>query len=145
RRRTAPPRASPPAPSCEHPPRSRSGPSLCGPPRRGRRHPHDLERSAPMPREISPLALGKGRRQTLRPWLGLALALLAGAAPAAAQAPSNVVYVESNVADPAIGNAILAYTRAADGSLTPLGSYPTGGTGVSPTFDLGPFDSDQNI
>ena len=56
----------------------------------------------------------------------------------------NVVYVESN--DPA-GNAIFAYKRMDDGSLAPLpGSpFPTGGLGITPTFNLGPFDSDQNI
>jgi 6-phosphogluconolactonase (cycloisomerase 2 family) len=56
----------------------------------------------------------------------------------------NVVYVQTN--DPA-GNAILAYQRADDGELTPLPGSPfaTGGTGISPTFDLGPFDSDQEI
>ncbi len=56
----------------------------------------------------------------------------------------NVVYVESN--DPA-GNAILAYKRMDDGSLTPLpdSPFPTGGLGITPTFDLGPFDSDQEI
>jgi 6-phosphogluconolactonase (cycloisomerase 2 family) len=59
--------------------------------------------------------------------------------------PSNVVYVETNESDPTIGNAVLAYTRASDGSLTLLGTFPTGGTGISPTFALGPFDSDQNV
>jgi 6-phosphogluconolactonase (cycloisomerase 2 family) len=63
-----------------------------------------------------------------------------------AEAPraSNVVYVESN--DPA-GNAIFAFARGDDGRLTPLrGSpYPAGGLGITPTFALGPFDSDQNV
>jgi len=56
----------------------------------------------------------------------------------------NIVYVESN--DPA-GNAIFAFARNADGSLTPLpGSpFPTGGLGLTPTFALGPFDSDQEV
>ncbi len=56
----------------------------------------------------------------------------------------NVVYVESN--DPA-GNAILAYNRMNDGSLTPVpGSpFPAGGLGITPAFNLGPFDSDQEI
>jgi 6-phosphogluconolactonase (cycloisomerase 2 family) len=69
--------------------------------------------------------------------------------PAAAQRPwlqkaSNIVYVESN--DPA-GNTIFAFSRAGDGSLTPLpGSpFPTGGLGITPTFALGPFDSDQEV
>ena len=56
----------------------------------------------------------------------------------------DVVYVESN--DPN-GNAILAFQRHPDGSLTSLpGSpFPTGGAGVTPSFNLGPFDSDQEI
>jgi 6-phosphogluconolactonase (cycloisomerase 2 family) len=56
----------------------------------------------------------------------------------------SVVYTMSN--DPA-GNAILAFNRDAHGKLTPLpGSpFPTGGLGVTPTFALGPFDSDQEI
>jgi 6-phosphogluconolactonase (cycloisomerase 2 family) len=59
-------------------------------------------------------------------------------------APRGVVYVESN--DPT-GNAILAYKRADDGSLTPLKGSPfaTGGLGVTPSNALGPFDSDQNL
>jgi 6-phosphogluconolactonase (cycloisomerase 2 family) len=65
-------------------------------------------------------------------------------APAQAAPPSNLVYTQTN--DPA-GNAILAYTRANDGRLTPLpGSpFPTGGLGITPTFNLGPFDSDQEV
>ena len=57
---------------------------------------------------------------------------------------ANFVYVESN--DPA-GNAIFGFARHADGSLAPLpGSpFPTGGLGITPTFALGPFDSDQKV
>src|SRR5690348_8737084 len=56
----------------------------------------------------------------------------------------NIVYVESN--DPA-GNAVFGFARDDNGRLTPLpGSpYPTGGLGITPTFALGPFDSDQNV
>jgi 6-phosphogluconolactonase (cycloisomerase 2 family) len=56
----------------------------------------------------------------------------------------NFVYVESN--DPA-GNAIFGFARQNDGTLVPLpGSpYPAGGLGITPTFALGPFDSDQNV
>lgn len=43
-----------------------------------------------------------------------------------ADAP-GAVYVLSN--DPA-GNAVLAFTRAPDGTLTPAGAFPTGGTGL---------------
>jgi 6-phosphogluconolactonase (cycloisomerase 2 family) len=58
--------------------------------------------------------------------------------------PQNVVYVESN--DPN-GNAIFAFKRLGDGSLTPLPGSPfsTGGLGITPTFKLGPFDSDQEV
>ena len=80
----------------------------------------------------------------------LALALLApscilpGAASAQPPRARGVVYVESD--DPA-GNAVLAFRRHDDGSLTPLpGSpFPTGGRGITPTFNLGPFDSDQEV
>ena len=57
----------------------------------------------------------------------------------------NFVYVESN--DPA-GNAIFAFARNdANGSLMPLpGSpFPAGGSGITFTTALGPFDSDQEV
>lgn len=63
--------------------------------------------------------------------LGLAAAgAVAGVAgPAhAADGPgtAGAVYTMTNSAD---GNAVEAYARASDGSLTPAGTYPTGGTG----------------
>ena len=60
--------------------------------------------------------------------------------------PAGVVYVEGNVAD-APGNQILAYKRDAAGALTPLKGSPfsAGGAGISPSFALGPYDSDQEI
>ena len=64
--------------------------------------------------------------------------------PTYAQA-TGVVYVESNGAD---GNSILAYSRDADGNLTPLSGspFPTGGAGVgNGTPAEGQFDSDQNV
>ena len=81
------------------------------------------------------------------------IAILAALAMAAAQSPAALarddgpkgfVYVESN--DPN-GNAIFAFKRADDGSLTPLPGSPfsAGGAGVTPTFALGPFDSDQEL
>jgi hypothetical protein len=82
------------------------------------------------------------------------LAIAAPAGPARAQAPAGVVYIESNVGHSPGNNAILAFRRDAAGHLAPLGSVPTGGTGVHPPPDstpfnvtetLGPFDSDQNI
>ena len=58
--------------------------------------------------------------------------------------PSNIVYVESN--DPN-GNSIFAFMRHVDGRLTPLPGSPfdARGLGITPTFALGPFDSDQEI
>lgn len=87
------------------------------------------------------------------PLCWLAALALGGPTPGAASAQGpgpgrervrNVVYVESN--DPA-GNAIFAFRRHDDGSLTPLAGspFPAGGTGITPTFALGPFNSDQNI
>ena len=61
--------------------------------------------------------------------------------------PTNVLYIENNV--PVDNqNAILAYRRGADGTLTALGGSPfvTGGKGVgNPMQALGPDDSDQCI
>ena len=70
-----------------------------------------------------------------------------------AQAPLGVVYIESNIGDLPGHNSILAFRRDNAGHLTPLGEFPTGGTGVHPiesTFfnlatTLGPLDSDQNL
>jgi 6-phosphogluconolactonase len=58
--------------------------------------------------------------------LAVALGILAVAAgPAAASVPATV-FTSSNASG---DNAVLAYIHGADGSLTPAGSYPTGGTG----------------
>jgi 6-phosphogluconolactonase (cycloisomerase 2 family) len=51
---------------------------------------------------------------------------LAAAAQPALAAGSSHVYTESNAAS---GNAVIAFTAAADGTLTATGSYPTGGLG----------------
>lgn len=59
---------------------------------------------------------------------------------------THVLYVETNDVRPGM-NAILAYTiNPADGSLSLLGTYPTGGTGIE-NFDirLGPDDHDKEI
>ena len=63
----------------------------------------------------------------------------------AKSAAAGVVYIESN--DPRPGqNAVLAFRRAPDCSLTPLGSFPTAGAGVgNPNQVLGPNDSDQEM
>ena len=55
------------------------------------------------------------------------LAAFAGPAQAASRpGTAGAVYTMTNSAS---GNAIEAYARASDGSLTPDGTYPTGGTG----------------
>jgi 6-phosphogluconolactonase (cycloisomerase 2 family) len=65
----------------------------------------------------------------------VALGLAAFGAPAALAAPSHgarfggpgdAVFVQT---DNVAGNSVVAYHRAANGSLTPAGSYPTGGLG----------------
>jgi 6-phosphogluconolactonase (cycloisomerase 2 family) len=85
----------------------------------------------------------------LRLGLALSMMLVAGSENARSQEatpPRGVVYVESNVAA-SPGNQILGYKRDALGNLTPLpGSpYSAGGTGISLSFNLGPFDSDSEI
>jgi 6-phosphogluconolactonase (cycloisomerase 2 family) len=60
---------------------------------------------------------------------------------------TDVIYVETNDITPG-ANAVLGYSRAADGSLTALPGSPfaIGGTGIgNPTQGLGPDDSDQEI
>jgi 6-phosphogluconolactonase (cycloisomerase 2 family) len=103
------------------------------------------------PKETAPSRNGRSRYDvllTLARSATVLMVLAAGVPAPRAEAyggtPSNVVYVESNNPN---GNAILAYKRHADGSLTPLpGSpFPTGGMGITPSFALGPFDSDQEI
>lgn len=99
--------------------------------------------------QCAPPECGRGRdlaRPTMIRSAALILLTAAGLNPVAAAdgGPTGVVYVQSN--DPS-GNAILAYRRHADGSLTPLRGSPfaTGGLGITPTFALGPFDSDQEV
>jgi 6-phosphogluconolactonase len=61
---------------------------------------------------------------------GRALVIAAAAvlaAPAAALGDSGIVYTSTNSPD---GNAIQTFNRAEDGSLTPAGSFATGGTGT---------------
>jgi 6-phosphogluconolactonase (cycloisomerase 2 family) len=55
-----------------------------------------------------------------------ALALLAAAPAAHAHAFPGAVYTETNAA---AGNAVQKFDRAADGTLTPAGTFATGGTG----------------
>src|SRR3954451_14721902 len=59
---------------------------------------------------------------------GIAAAALAGASPAGAAASAGAVYTQDN--DPA-GNAVQRFDRAADGTLSPGRSFPTGGAGLS--------------
>jgi 6-phosphogluconolactonase (cycloisomerase 2 family) len=57
----------------------------------------------------------------------------------------QLVYVASNDFDGA-GNTVLAYRRAADGTLTESGRYPTGGRGfANPDGVVGPEDADQSM
>lgn len=74
--------------------------------------------------------------------LGVAASAQAAPASPADRLPHNVLYIQSN--NPVAGqNAVLAYRRNQDGSITPLrGSpFPTGGTGFfDPSYKLGPFD-----
>ena len=79
----------------------------------------------------------------------LAMAMLAAfatASTATAQPPKGTVYVQSNVAA-GPGNQIIGFKRDGVGTLTQLpGSpYSTGGAGISPSFNLGPYDSDSEI
>jgi 6-phosphogluconolactonase (cycloisomerase 2 family) len=60
---------------------------------------------------------------------------------------AEYVYVESNIAT-ANGNSIYAFMRESNGHLQqiPGSPFPTGGAGIQYTgFNLGPFDSDQEI
>src|SRR3954469_7604281 len=59
---------------------------------------------------------------------GIAAAALAGASPAGAAASVGAVYTQDN--DPA-GNAVQRFERAADGTLSPGRSFPTGGAGLA--------------
>jgi hypothetical protein len=83
--------------------------------------------------------------------LGLILSIIFAAGSGIARSqeatpPKGVVYVESNVAA-SPGNQILGYKRDSQGTLTPLpGSpYSAGGSGITLSFNLGPFDSDSEI
>lgn len=68
-------------------------------------------------------------RSVVRSFVALALLLASfvWSASASAAGAAGAVYALSNA--PA-GNAVLVWERAADGALTPAGSYPTGGTGT---------------
>jgi hypothetical protein len=66
-------------------------------------------------------------------WLLIAVTsgfIVAGAAAADAMASSGAVYTQTNAES---GNAVQKFDRAGDGSLTPAGTYPTGGNGLSRT------------
>src|SRR4051812_40881218 len=69
------------------------------------------------------------RMRTIALALGLlaALALVATAGAAHSGGPAGAVYVLGNST---AGNAVLAYDRASDGSLSGPATYPTGGTGT---------------
>ncbi len=57
----------------------------------------------------------------------LALGAFGGSGSAGAATGSGFVYTMSNAGS---GNSVIAYTRAADGTLTPNGTYATGGRGT---------------
>jgi hypothetical protein len=58
---------------------------------------------------------------------------------------SAIVYTESNNPTPG-QNAVLAYRRAADGELTKIGTFATGGTGeLNVPKAVGPDDGDQQV
>jgi DNA-binding beta-propeller fold protein YncE len=91
--------------------------------------------------ESAPIFYIRQTSRMVRGGLAIAVALLGLSGPAQA---GDVVYVESNQAS---GNAIMAFRRDASGNVTPIPGSPfsTGGAGTSPSFALGPFDSDQEI
>jgi 6-phosphogluconolactonase len=83
----------------------------------------------PTDRTMRILSNSAGRGARLL-WAAVLLAALVVFRPAAAHAAGDspgAVYVMSNAA---AGNAILVFDRAANGSLTPAGSYATGGLGT---------------
>ena len=69
-------------------------------------------------------------RPRVRAWLAALAAafVILGAGAAGALAAPGAVYTETNAAD---GNAVQRFDRAADGTLTPAGTFATGGTGSS--------------
>jgi 6-phosphogluconolactonase len=62
------------------------------------------------------------------------MAIFAPTAASASQGAAGAVYTLTNAAT---GNAVLAYARSGDGSLTPDGSFPTGGNGNGDPAGLG--------
>ncbi|HEY4754263.1 MAG TPA: hypothetical protein VIH37_13330, partial [Candidatus Limnocylindrales bacterium] len=59
--------------------------------------------------------------------MGLALALAVPGIATAHNSAAGFVYTETNAAS---GNAVLAFARAQDGTLSSIGSFATGGTGT---------------
>ncbi|QEH39243.1 Lactonase, 7-bladed beta-propeller (plasmid) [Aquisphaera giovannonii] len=58
---------------------------------------------------------------------------------------TSFVYTETDNSDPG-QNAVIAYRRTADGRVTEIGSFKTGGTGLAnPQGLLGPDDSDKEV
>lgn len=64
----------------------------------------------------------------------------AAAGPASAAPASSYLYAATNSAG---GNSIVVFDRAADGTLSQAGSYPTGGTGSGPPASAG-FEQSEN-
>ncbi|HEY6015316.1 MAG TPA: beta-propeller fold lactonase family protein [Gaiellaceae bacterium] len=61
--------------------------------------------------------------------IALALAVLGAAVPAATAGATDTPGAVYTLTNSAAGNAVVAYARAADGSLSPEGTFPTGGLG----------------
>jgi 6-phosphogluconolactonase len=74
------------------------------------------------------------KRATMIVFLAFVAALAAWAAPAASAHPrsSGLVFTSTNQAG---SNAVLVFRRAADGTLTPIGSFATGGAGTGSPLD----------
>ena len=67
------------------------------------------------------------RRTVLTALLALSLSALPGHGGASADEGAGAIFALTNATT---GNAVVAYHRAADGSLEPAGTYPTGGLGT---------------
>ena len=67
------------------------------------------------------------RRTVLTALLALSLSALPGHGGASADEGAGAIFALTNATT---GNAVVAYHRAADGSLEPAGPYPTGGLGT---------------
>src|SRR5271163_5236693 len=59
--------------------------------------------------------------------------------------PASFIYTETDNSNPG-QNAVIAYQRSASGTVTEIGTFKTGGTGLAdPQGLLGPADSDKEV